>query len=57
MKTILVGTTLLAILWTSPICTGAQTPRTAGDDEAERKFVEALQREDPSSAEQYVGAA
>jgi hypothetical protein len=54
MKTILVGTTLLAILWTSPTCTGAQTPRTAGDDEAERKFVEALQREDPSSAEQYV---
>ena len=50
----LVGATLLSILWISPAPVRAQVPRMAGDDEGERKFVEALQREDPSSAERYV---
>ena len=54
MKTIFVGAALLAILWLSLSPGGAQAPRTAGDDEGERKFVETLQRQDPSSAEQYM---
>lgn len=53
-KPIFVGAMLLAILSWSLSPTGAQAPRTAGEDEGERKFVEALQREDPSRAEQYM---
>jgi hypothetical protein len=50
---LLVGGMMLALLgMSSPV--GAQAPRTAGDAEGDRKFVEALQREDPASAERYV---
>jgi hypothetical protein len=45
---------LLAMLGVAPPYFRAQPPRTAGDDVADRTFVEALQREDPSSAERYL---
>jgi hypothetical protein len=50
----LVGGTLLVILGLTPWPISAQAPRTSGDDERDRKFVEALLREDPASAERYV---
>jgi hypothetical protein len=51
---LLVGGTLLAILGMTPSPVRAQAPRTAGDAEGDRAFVEALQHEDPASAERYV---
>jgi hypothetical protein len=51
---LLVGGTLFAILGMAPPYARAQPPRTAGDHDGDRAFVEALQREDPSSAERYL---
>jgi hypothetical protein len=50
----LVAATLLAVLGISPPPAAAQAPKSAGDDEGDRKFVESLQREDPASAERYI---
>ena len=50
----IVGGMLLALLGMASSPVRAQAPRTAGDSEGDRKFVEALQREDPASAERYV---
>lgn len=45
---------VLAVLVVSPPGALAEAPGAAGDTERERKFVDALQGEDPSSAERYV---
>ena len=44
----------LAVLLVSPPGALAEAPGAAGDAERERKFVDALHGEDPSSAERYV---
>jgi hypothetical protein len=50
----LIFTAALLSLVTLPLRALAQPSTAPGDDERERKFVEALQREDPASAERYV---
>ena len=52
LKTTLVGATLLTSLLVSTPAAAPQAPGPADDNE--RQFVEALRREDPSSAERYV---
>ncbi len=54
IRTMLVGATVLALLWACPPGSGAQAPGSVGADERERTFVEALRRDDPASAERYV---
>ena len=53
MKTALIWALLVALA-ASPGVALAQAPASTGDDERERKFIEALQRQDPASAERFV---
>ncbi len=52
--TILVSTTLVAVLLVSVPGALPQARDSVGDDERERVFVEALRREDPGGAERYL---
>ena len=48
------GAALLAVLLTSTLDGVAQERNPAADDERDRAFVEALQREDPAAAARYT---
>ncbi len=53
MKALVFTATLLTLL-AAALPALAQPSTAPGEDDRERKFVEALQREDPASAERYV---